>query len=192
MESLGVDANKEDCCTFLAEQLRLMCTAAKGRRYSIDIIIYSFSIFHKSPACCGELRKTLCLPSKELLRDISSNMCVDSGNVCQNYLKSRAGQLKPNELMVNIQLDEIHIKSKVVYDNGKVCGYAENKSLKETNRMQCFMLSSLFSDNRDVVQWWQKESGPSAILSKKEQSRVKRPNKSRKTVNLFLKYNMYK
>ena len=42
------------------------------------------------------------------------------------------------------------------------------------------------------VLWWQKESGPSAILSKKEQTRVKRPNKSRKTVNLYLKYNMYK
>ena len=32
------------------------------------------------------------------------------------------------------------------------------------------------------IQWWQKESGPSAILSKKEQTRVERPNKSRKTV----------
>ena len=42
------------------------------------------------------------------------------------------------------------------------------------------------------VQWWQKESGPSAILAKKEQTRVKRPNKSRKTANLYLKYNMYK
>ena len=42
------------------------------------------------------------------------------------------------------------------------------------------------------VQWWQKESGPSAILSKKEQTRVKRPNKSRKTVTLYLEYNMYK
>ena len=45
VESLGVDANKKDRCTFLAEQLRLMCTAANGRRYSIDIIIYSFLIF---------------------------------------------------------------------------------------------------------------------------------------------------
>ena len=42
------------------------------------------------------------------------------------------------------------------------------------------------------IQWWQKESGPSAILSKKEQTRVKQLNKSRKTVNLYLKYNMYK
>ena len=45
VESLGVDANKEDRCTFLALQLRLMCTASKGRRYSIDIIIYLFLFF---------------------------------------------------------------------------------------------------------------------------------------------------
>ena len=32
------------------------------------------------------------------------------------------------------------------------------------------------------MQWWQNESGPSAILSKKEQMRVKQPNQSRKTV----------
>ena len=43
-----------------------------------------------------------------------------------------------------------------------------------------------------LLQWWQKESGPSVILSKKEQTGVKWPNKSRKTFNLYLKYNMYK
>ena len=114
VESLGVDANKEDRCTFLAEQLRLMCTAAKGRRYSIDIIIYSFLFFYKLPACYEALRNTLCLPSNKLLLDISSNMHIDSGNVCENYPKSRAAQLKSNELMVSIQLDEIHLKSRVV------------------------------------------------------------------------------
>ena len=66
VESLGADANKEDCCAFLAEQLRLMyeCTnvyAANGRSYSIDVIIYSFLIFYKSPACYEALRKTLFL-----------------------------------------------------------------------------------------------------------------------------------
>ena len=42
------------------------------------------------------------------------------------------------------------------------------------------------------IQWWQIKSGPFAILSKKEQTIVKRPNNLRKTVNLYLKYNMYK
>ena len=91
VESLGVDANKEDCCTFLAEQLRLMCTAAKDRRYSINIIIYSFTIFDKSYACYGELRKTLCLPSRELLRDISSLCVLILGMYVKIILK--AGQL---------------------------------------------------------------------------------------------------
>ena len=111
---------KEDCCAFLAEQLRLMyeCSnvyAANGRSYSIDLIIYSFLIFYKSSACYEALRKTLCLPiSIKLLRDISSNI-IDSGNVCENYPKSRAAQLKSNELIVSIQFDEIHLKSRVVY-----------------------------------------------------------------------------
>ena len=77
--------------------------AANGRSYSIDLIIYSFLIFYKSPACYEALRDTLCLPiSIKLLRDISSNMHIDSGNVCENYPKSRAAQLKSNELMVSI------------------------------------------------------------------------------------------
>ena len=40
----------------------------------------------------------------------------------------------------------------------------------------------MVKENMDHVQWWQKESGPSAIVLKKEQMRVKRPNKSRKSV----------
>ena len=92
-----------------------MCTPTNGRSYSINLIIYSFLILYKSPACYGGLRKTLYLPSNKLLRDISSNMHIYSGNVFENYPKSRAAQLKSNELMVSIQLDEIHLQSKVVY-----------------------------------------------------------------------------
>ena len=40
-------------------------------------------------------------------------------------------------------------------------------------------IKSIYLSNQTVIQWWQKESGPSAILSEKEQTRVKRPNKSR-------------
>lgn len=151
VEAFGVAISKEECCNFLAEQIRLLCAAAKGRRYSIDMLIYAFNLYHKSPACYEEVKKVLILPSKHLIRDISSNFRVDSGNVCQKYLKSKASLLQPNELKVNIQLDEIHIKSNIVYQNGKLLGCAENHNLKSANRIQCFMLSSIFSDNRDVV-----------------------------------------
>ena len=47
------------------------------------MLIYAFNLYHKSPACYEEIRKVLCLPSKHLIRDISSNIRVDSGNECQ-------------------------------------------------------------------------------------------------------------
>ena len=86
VESFGVTIQREETCNFIAEQIRLLTIAAKGRRYSIDMLIYAFNLYHKSPACYEEVRKVLCLPSKHLIRDISSNIRVDSGNVCQKYL----------------------------------------------------------------------------------------------------------
>ena len=67
------------------------------------MLIYAFNLYHKSSACYEEVRKVLCLPSKHLIRDISSNIRVDSGNVCQKYLGGKAALLQPNELKVNIQ-----------------------------------------------------------------------------------------
>ena len=93
------------------------------------------------------LRKHGCFLCKYLLRDISSNGRVNSGNVCHNFLKNKAGQLPPNVRIINIQLNEIHIKTKVVYENGKVFQYVGNKTSKEANRLQCFLIASLYSDN---------------------------------------------
>ena len=63
VESFSVTIQREDTCNFLAEQIRLRTTAAKGRRYSIDMLIYTFNLYNKSPACYEEVRKVLCLPS---------------------------------------------------------------------------------------------------------------------------------
>ena len=46
----------------------------------------------------------------------------------------------------------MHITSKLVYHSGKVIGSADNTDQpKPANRLQCFMLSSIMSPNRDVV-----------------------------------------
>ena len=43
VESFGVTIQRDENCNFLAEQIRLMTTAAKDRRYSIDmLIIYNY------------------------------------------------------------------------------------------------------------------------------------------------------
>ena len=61
VESFGVTIQREENCNFLAEKIRLLTTAAKGRRYSIEMLIYAFNVFHKSTACYEEVQKVLCL-----------------------------------------------------------------------------------------------------------------------------------
>ena len=50
-------------------------------------------------------------------------------------------------------MDEIHIKSKLSYQSGKLIGTADNNDQKSATRIQCFMISSGFflQKNKDVV-----------------------------------------
>ena len=57
VEELGVTISKQSTCSFLAEQIRLLCTSPKARRYSVDMIISGFSFYHRSRACYLELQK---------------------------------------------------------------------------------------------------------------------------------------
>ena len=136
---------------FLSEQLTLLFFHPKGRRYSIDMLICAFAWYHKSPACYLQIKKLLCLPSVRLLRSLSSSLDVGKGNVSIKYLTRKAQCLEPHERVVNIQLDEIHIKSKLAYQSGKLIGTAENNDQKPATRIQCFMISSVLSNNKDVV-----------------------------------------
>ena len=102
---------------FLSEQLTLLLFHPKGSRYSIDMLISAFAWYHKSPACYLQIKKLLCLPSVRLLRSLSSSLDVGEENVSIKYLTSKAQCLEPHERVVNIQLDEIHIKSKLSFCN---------------------------------------------------------------------------
>ena len=55
-----------------------------------------------------------------LLRSSSSSLDVGEGNVSIKYLTRKAQCLEPHERVVNIQLDEIHIKSKLSYQSKKL------------------------------------------------------------------------
>ena len=52
---------------------------------------------------------------------------------------------------INIQIDEIHTKDVVEYRAGKLSGFSDNKPGENANRVQCFMISSLYSKDKDVV-----------------------------------------
>ena len=59
--------------------------------------------------------------------------------------------LNPNERLVNVQLDEIYVKSKLQYKGEKLIGQADNSDLEAATRIQGFMLSSIRSKNKDVI-----------------------------------------
>ena len=149
--ALGESIDNVPSCNFMCEQILVLCCQHHARRYSVDMIISAFSFFHRSRACYVELQKILTFPSIHLLKEISSNVS-STGNVSLSYLKNKADCLDHKELLVNIQLDEVHLTSKLVYHTGKVIGRADNTDQqKPANRLQCFMLSSIMSPNRDVV-----------------------------------------
>ena len=108
------------------------------------MLICAFAWYHKSPACYLQIMKLLCLPSVCLLRFLSSSLDVGEGNVSIKYLTRKAQCLEPHEGVINIQLDEIHIKSKLSYQSGKLIGTADNNDQKPATRIQCFMISSIF------------------------------------------------
>ena len=53
---------------------------------------------------------------------------------------------------MNLQIDEVHIKSKLVYESGELLGTADNsEENKPANRLHCLLILSIMSPNRDIV-----------------------------------------
>ena len=144
-------SDNENAYNFLAEQLNLLCQALSRDRYTTDTLIIAFQINHKSTSCHLELRQLLCLPSIRLLQSVSSNLDVNNSNNCITFLKRKATLLTTDELLGNVQLDEIYVKPKMQYKGDKIVGYAETKDQALASRIQCFMIYSIKSKNKDVI-----------------------------------------
>ena len=141
-------------CGFLADQVRLLGRPPKGRRYSITTIITAFTLYFLSSRAYGYVRSAfLTLPSVSWLRKLSSHVgCKPvSGLSCDNFLRLKAGTLKSNELIVNLLLDEVYVKPGLSFKNSDVVGTAQNDPSQTATTIQCFMISSLQSSNRDVI-----------------------------------------
>ena len=52
VEELGVTISKQSTCSFLAEQIMLLCTSQKARRYSVDMIISGFGFIIEVMLIC--------------------------------------------------------------------------------------------------------------------------------------------
>ena len=86
-----------------------------------------------------------------MLRSVSSNLNVVLPVQYVNFLKQRAYLFKPQELLVNVLLDESHIKSCLSHQSGQLFGGADNQKVKVATRIQAIMMTSIISKNKDVV-----------------------------------------
>ena len=87
--ALGESIDNVPSCNFLSERILLLCCQTYARRYIVDMIISTFSFFHRSRACYVELQKILTLPSIRLLKDIYSNLS-STENLSLSYLNNKA------------------------------------------------------------------------------------------------------
>ena len=70
-----------------------------------------------------------------MLQDVSSSLQVGDNRNCVTFLQSKAAMLKPSELLINIQLNEIYVKPKLQYTADRIVGMLKikNKLLRVSN-----------------------------------------------------------
>ncbi|KFM76100.1 hypothetical protein X975_20538, partial [Stegodyphus mimosarum] len=134
-----------------------MCNKSKmARRYISDILFFAYSLYIKSAACnhCLYDSQLTCLPSNDHLRKILPLLKLDgstSNETDSKYVKGKAKKLLEHEKLVNLLIDEVHVKKKVNYKGKTLIGFAENFEGIEATSVQSFMISSLFSDYKDII-----------------------------------------
>lgn len=138
--------------TFLTEQLTLFSSSPNRRRYSSDCIVAAYCLYITSPAAYQKLRDTyLVLPSLRYLRHLSSNVSNEKGLLTNSFLEKEVSSLNDKDRIVNLLIDEIHVKSKLSYRSGKLIGQAANNTDDLANSIQCFMIASVMSSHKMIV-----------------------------------------
>ena len=141
ISKVTTDANKE-LCSFLSEQLLLSIENSDRRRFSSNATVAAYALNMQSARAYEYVRNNLLvLPSSRHLRQISSNISADVSAESNEYLKTKTKYLKPQELYVNVQLDEIHIRPCVTFKNGRLTG--TNEEGETATSIHCFLISSL-------------------------------------------------
>ena len=99
IDSALLSTNYEDNrqLSFLAAQLRLCATPAKGRRYPIDLIILSFSWKITSTALYKKMSEIFILPSVTRLQQLSTGSTVTANSIDLAYMSTRTCSLTEEE-----------------------------------------------------------------------------------------------
>lgn len=142
---------------FLREQFVLaLCDTKMQRRYSAEMVVHSFMIHMFSPACYDGLRANslLTLPHEQRLLQLSRafGVAVDNSSNNEHFLRMQCDKLVDREKFVVLQLDEVYVKRKVDYKNGKLYGFAENgDELTAAKTILAILISSAYGNFKEVA-----------------------------------------
>ena len=140
---------------FVCEQLRLM--TLKKVVYSSEFTIFSSLLYNCSPQGYRLLRDSgyVIFPSFSTLKrvfvskDFSPSLEQHDENFLV-YIKQKFKSLSDNDKIVNLLIDEIHLKAYFDYKGGDIVGSAFD-SCEAANSAFVFMLNSIRSTFKDVV-----------------------------------------
>ena len=140
---------------FLVEQLKRRITSRKT--YSAEMLLWSYHMILFSSKAYNFLRKSvLTLPNESYIRRLSSCLSMTSrleSDIKSHvaYRKNKADQLEPHEKVVNLLLDETHVEQNASFKGGSIQGFASICSSQSATTVQAFMISSVLSNDKDVV-----------------------------------------
>jgi len=151
--------NKFNVLHFIYEQFSLLYSAQK--RYSPKCLLLAFRLFCVSRSAYKLLREScMMLPHISYLRQLSSCFTQNSSTLTGDspqcvYLKQKCSVLAEHERLCVLMMDEIYVSQKIAYKGGSLQGFATNvdalSDSVEASTVQAFMISSIFSKNKDVV-----------------------------------------
>ena len=140
---------------FMCEQLKLILM--KKINYSSELIVFSSLLYYSSPKSYYFLKSfgNLILPSNSTVRRLtyimkSSPEIEQSDVYFLHYIKEKFRFLNPNDKIVTLMIDEIHMKKYFDYKGGTIVGAGYNTDEAASSAF-VFMLNSLKSSFKDVV-----------------------------------------
>ena len=126
----------------LHEQMKCMEPGKVGEKvYTPEVMMRAFEYFATSRSLYGKLRKDFKLPSEKILSSLTSKVDkLSDGEFLKNVMKN----LKPKQRKVTIMIDEIYVKTLLLYHAGTLFGKAVNDPSKLAKAVLSFMIKCPF------------------------------------------------
>jgi len=136
---------------FFMEQVSLLFTSKRQRKYSSDLLMMAYIVFSTSPRACERLmqEEALILPSCKTLKKLTMNLNSKTGLDDEQYLRLRFSQLNAFDRNIIMMIDKIYLSKRIEASEGQIFGLTDNCQVATT--ALCFMIKSLSSGYQDMV-----------------------------------------